>query len=179
MLFKSVALFSLPSQQREARAISQALSQELESMTLKAEKSEQNFSRMLRDAPIGMCMHRRDGHCVYVNDILLELLGMSKVNFFKAAEEGNAWREAVHEDDFETFNQTWAAAIETGKPMGLNSESNQHFFQMRFAGLRSVLSSVVIKMAIWSIFTSGSETFLRVSSWRNKSWLMRWRQKKI
>ncbi|THW14673.1 hypothetical protein D6D23_09290 [Aureobasidium pullulans] len=118
MLFKSVALFSLPSQQREARAISQALSQELESMTLKAEKSEQNFTRMLRDAPIGMCMHRRDGHCVYVNDILLELLGMSKVNFFKAAEEGNAWREAVHEDDFETFNQTWAAAIETGKPMG-------------------------------------------------------------
>ncbi|THW84192.1 hypothetical protein D6D15_09039 [Aureobasidium pullulans] len=117
LLFKSFALCSLPLEQRQAQEFSQALSQQLETMTVKAEISERNFTRMLRDAPIGMCMHRSDGHCVYVNDILLELLGMSRANFFKAAEEGIAWREAVHDDDFEAVNQTWTAAIETGKPM--------------------------------------------------------------
>ncbi|KAI5247473.1 hypothetical protein E4T43_01879 [Aureobasidium subglaciale] len=116
MLFKSVALFSLPMEQRESREISRALSQQLETMTMKAERSEQNFARMLRDAPIGMCMHRDDGHCVYVNDVCLELLGMSKVQFFKAAEVGLAWRDAVHDEDFEIFNQTWHTAIEKGTP---------------------------------------------------------------
>jgi PAS domain S-box-containing protein len=83
-------------------------------MTMKVEESEQNFSRMLRDAPIGMCMHREDGHCVYVNDVWLELLGMSKVEFYKAAEVGLAWRGAVHEEDFEAVNQIWISAIEKG-----------------------------------------------------------------
>jgi PAS domain S-box-containing protein len=114
MLFKSAALFSLPMEQRESKEISRALSQQLETMTMKAEESEQNFSRMLRDAPIGMCMHREDGHCVYVNDVWLELLGMSKVEFYKAAEVGLAWRGAVHEEDFEAVNQIWISAIEKG-----------------------------------------------------------------
>ncbi|KAH0095369.1 hypothetical protein KCU84_g16750, partial [Aureobasidium melanogenum] len=68
MLFKTAALFSLPTEQRESREIAKALSRQLETMTMKAEEIEQNFTRMLRDAPIGMCMHRDDGHCVYVND---------------------------------------------------------------------------------------------------------------
>lgn len=114
MLFKSAALFSLPTEHRVSRDVSRALAQQLETMTLKAEESEQNFSRMLRDAPIGMCMHREDGHCVYVNDVCLELLGMSKVEFYKAAEVGLAWRDAVHEEDFEAVNQIWISAIEKG-----------------------------------------------------------------
>lgn len=114
MLFKSAALFSLPTEHRASRDVSRALAQQLETMTLKAEESEQNFSRMLRDAPIGMCMHREDGHCVYVNDVCLELLGMSKFEFYKAAEVGLAWRDAVHEEDFEAVNQIWISAIEKG-----------------------------------------------------------------
>jgi PAS domain S-box-containing protein len=114
MLFKSAALFSLPMEQRASNEISQALTQQLETMTLKAEASEQNFTRMLRDAPIGMCMHREDGHCVYVNDVCLELLGMGKVEFYKAAEVGLAWRDAVHDDDIEVVNQIWSSAIEKG-----------------------------------------------------------------
>jgi PAS domain S-box-containing protein len=114
MLFKSSALFSLPMEQRASNEISQALSQQLESMTLKAEASEQNFTRMLRDAPIGMCMHREDGHCVYVNDVCLELLGMSKVEFYQAAEVGLAWRDAVHDDDIEIVDQIWSSAIDKG-----------------------------------------------------------------
>jgi PAS domain S-box-containing protein len=113
-LFKSAALFSLPMEQRASNEISQALTQQLETMTLKAEASEQNFTRMLRDAPIGMCMHREDGHCVYVNDVCLELLGMGKVEFYKAAEVGLAWRDAVHDDDIEAVNQIWSSAIEKG-----------------------------------------------------------------
>ncbi|KAH0149295.1 hypothetical protein KCU67_g11126, partial [Aureobasidium melanogenum] len=90
MLFKTAALFSLPMEQRESREIAKALSRQLETMTMKAEETEQNFTRMLRDAPIGMCMHRDDGHCVYVNDVYLELLGMSRAQFYKAAEVGLA-----------------------------------------------------------------------------------------
>jgi PAS domain S-box-containing protein len=114
MLFKSAALFSLPMEHRESKEISRALSQQLETMTLKAEASEQNFTRMLRDAPIGMCMHREDGHCVYINDICLELLGMSKVEFHKAAEVGLAWRDAVRDEDLDIVNQIWSSAIEKG-----------------------------------------------------------------
>lgn len=114
MLFKTAALFSLPMEQRESREIARALSRQLETMTMKAEETEQNFSRMLRDAPIGMCMHREDGHCVYVNDVCLELLGMSKAQFYKAAEVGLAWRDAVHDEDLETVNQIWSSAIDKG-----------------------------------------------------------------
>ncbi|KAK6003648.1 hypothetical protein QM012_009419 [Aureobasidium pullulans] len=114
MLFKTAALFSLPMEQRESREIAQALSRQLETMTMKAEETEQNFTRMLRDAPIGMCMHRDDGHCVYVNDVCLDLLGMSRAQFFKAAEVGLAWRDAVHDEDFEAVNQIWRSAIEKG-----------------------------------------------------------------
>jgi PAS domain S-box-containing protein len=114
MLFKSAALFSLPMEQRESNEISQALTQQLETMTLKAEASEQNFTKMLRDAPIGMCMHREDGHCVYVNDVCLQLLGMSKVEFHKAAEVGLAWRDAVRDEDLDIVNQIWTSAIEKG-----------------------------------------------------------------
>lgn len=114
MLFKTAALFSLPMEQRESREIAQALSRQLETMTMKAEETEQNFTRMLRDAPIGMCMHREDGHCVYVNDVCLELLGMSRAQFYKAAEVGLAWRDAVHDEDFEAVNQIWSSAIEKG-----------------------------------------------------------------
>jgi PAS domain S-box-containing protein len=99
-------------EQRESKEISRALSQQLETMTLKAEASEQNFTRMLRDAPIGMCMHREDGHCVYVNDVCLELLGVSKIEFHKAAEVGLAWRDAVHDEDLEVVNQLWSSAVE-------------------------------------------------------------------
>ncbi|KAG9855502.1 histidine kinase, partial [Aureobasidium melanogenum] len=114
MLFKTAALFSLPTEQRESRKIAKALSRQLETMTMKAEETEQNFTTMLRDAPIGMCMHRDDGHCVYVNDVCLELLGMSRAQFYKAAEVGLAWRDAVHDEDFEAVNQIWSSAIEKG-----------------------------------------------------------------
>ncbi|KAH0334330.1 histidine kinase, partial [Aureobasidium melanogenum] len=114
MLFKTAALFSLPTEQLESREIAKALSQQLETMTMKAEETEQNFTRMLRDAPIGMCMHRDDGRCVYVNDVCLDLLGMSRAQFYKAAEVGLAWRDAVHDEDFEAVNQTWTSAIEKG-----------------------------------------------------------------
>ncbi|KAI4726566.1 hypothetical protein E4T49_05605 [Aureobasidium sp. EXF-10728] len=114
MLFKSTALFSLPIEQRESREISRALTRQLETMTIKAQESEQNFTRMLRDAPIGMCMHRDDGHCVYVNDVCLELLDMTKAQFYKAAEVGLAWRDAVHDEDWEVVNRIWKSAIEKG-----------------------------------------------------------------
>lgn len=130
MLFKSAALFSLPSEQREAEEIARVLARQLETMTLKVEHSEQNFSRMLRDAPIGMCMQRgSDNYPVYVNDVCLELLGMSKASFYKAAEVGLAWRDAVVDEDFETVNQAWTAAIETGKPASaeFRVKSNREF----------------------------------------------------
>lgn len=114
MLFKSAALFTLPTEQRKYKDFSRELSRQLETMTIKAEASEQNFTRMLRDAPIGMCMHRNDGHCVYVNDVCLELLGLTKIQFFKAAEDGLAWRDAVHDEDLGIVNQIWDSAIEKG-----------------------------------------------------------------
>lgn len=116
LLFKSAALFSLPSEQRKIQEITSALSQQLQFVTSKAEKSEQNFTRMVHDAPIGMCMNRGDGHPIYVNDMYLELLGMSRSEFYRAAETGFAARDAIFEEDVQMVAYTWRTAMEQKSP---------------------------------------------------------------
>ncbi|KAJ9623695.1 hypothetical protein H2203_005957 [Taxawa tesnikishii (nom. ined.)] len=116
LLFKSTLLLSLPDEQRKAQEIVTALSQQLEIVTVKAEKSEQNFTRMLHDAPIGMCVHKSDGYPAYVNDTCLELLGMSRERFFQA-EIGSGWRDTVFDEDVEKLGLTWKAVIETREPV--------------------------------------------------------------
>lgn len=119
LLFKSAALFSLPLEQRRAQELTAALSQQLQSVTVKAERSEENFTRMVRDAPIGMCMNRGDGYPIYVNDMYLELLGLSRASFYRAAETGFAWRDVIFEDDIEAVNRRWESAIGDKKPAEL------------------------------------------------------------
>ncbi|KAL1304888.1 hypothetical protein AAFC00_003807 [Neodothiora populina] len=113
LFFKSTTLLSLPMEQRKAQEITAALSQQLGVATTKAEKSEQNFTRMVRDAPMGMCIHASDGYPLYVNDAYLRLLGVSRAEFYTATETGFAWRDAIYEDDLEKVDMVWATAMET------------------------------------------------------------------
>lgn len=115
LLFKSVTLFSLPLEQRRARELTTDLSHQLELATIKAEKSEKNFTSMVQNSPIGMCMDRNDGYPIYVNDMYLELMGMDRTDFYKVAKTGFTWRSALFKDDTDLIEETWRAAVNGGK----------------------------------------------------------------
>ncbi|TIA10946.1 hypothetical protein D6C80_07791 [Aureobasidium pullulans] len=115
LLFKSIALLSLPAEQRRANELTTALSHQLAVVTSKAEKSEKNFTEMVHHAPIGMCMDRGDGYPIYVNDMYLELLGMDRTTFYQIATAGFSWRSVVFKDDADSIEEMWWAAVMSGK----------------------------------------------------------------
>lgn len=115
LLFKSIALLSLPAEQRRANELTTALSYQLAAATSKAEKSERNFTEMVQHAPIGMCMDRGDGYPVYVNDVYLDLMDTDRTSFFEAAREGFAWRSACFQSKADTIEKSWWAAVNSGE----------------------------------------------------------------
>jgi PAS domain-containing protein len=115
LLFKSIALLSLPAEQRRANELSTALSYQLAAATSKAEKSERNFTEMVHHAPIGMCMDRGDGYPVYVNDVYLDLMGTDRTSFFDTARAGFAWRSADFQPNSEAIEESWWTAVKSGE----------------------------------------------------------------
>lgn len=115
LLFKSIALLSLPAEQRRANELTTALSYQLEAATSKAEKSERNFTDMVHHAPIGMCMDRGDGYPVYVNDVYLDLMDTDRTSFFDAARAGFAWRSACFQYKADTIEESWWTAVNSGE----------------------------------------------------------------
>jgi PAS domain-containing protein len=115
LLFKSIALLSLPAEQRRANELSTALSYQLAVATSKAEQSERNFTEMVHHAPIGMCMDRGDGYPVYVNDAYLDLIGTDRTSFFDAARAGFAWRSFDFQANADAIEESWSAAVKSGK----------------------------------------------------------------
>jgi PAS domain-containing protein len=115
LLFKSIALLSLPAEQRRANELSTALSYQLAVATSKAEKSERNFTEMVQHAPIGMCMDRGDGYPIYVNDVYLDFIGTDRTSFFDAARTGFAWRSFDFQRNADAIEESWSAAVKSGK----------------------------------------------------------------
>ncbi|KAI5195415.1 hypothetical protein E4T39_08238 [Aureobasidium subglaciale] len=111
LLFKSVALLSLPAEQRRANELLTAISHQLEVATSKAEKSEKSFTEMVHNAPIGMCMDRGDEYPIYVNDTYLDFMCADRESFFKAAKPGFSWRSTCFENTPRTVEGLWRSAI--------------------------------------------------------------------
>ncbi|THW23318.1 hypothetical protein D6D23_05698 [Aureobasidium pullulans] len=117
LLRKTAIFITLPEEQRKNEEITSALSDKLQVALLKAEKQEESYARMARQAPIGMYMLRPDGYPVFVNDAYLELHGTSRAQFYKNADEGLAWNPSVYEEDLELVNDMWRRTIEGKKPV--------------------------------------------------------------
>ncbi|TIA48566.1 hypothetical protein D6C79_04046 [Aureobasidium pullulans] len=117
LLRKTAIFITLPEEQRKKEEITSALSDKLQVALLKAEKQEESYARMARQAPIGMYMLRPDGYPVFVNDAYLELHGTSRAQFYKNADEGLAWNPSVYEEDLELVNDMWRRTIEGKKPV--------------------------------------------------------------
>jgi PAS domain-containing protein len=115
LLFKSIALLSLPAEQRRANELTTSLSYQLALATSKAEKNERNFTEMVHHAPIGMCLDRGDGYPVYVNDAYLDLLDIDRTSFDDAAKAGFAWRSADFESNADAIEESWWAAVKSGQ----------------------------------------------------------------
>ncbi|KAI4764447.1 hypothetical protein E4T52_03328 [Aureobasidium sp. EXF-3400] len=115
LLFKSIALLSLPAEQRRANELTTSLSYQLAVATSKAEKSERNFTEMVHHAPIGMCLDRGDGYPVYVNDAYLDLLDTDRTSFDDAAKAGFAWRSADFQRNADAIEESWWTAVKSGQ----------------------------------------------------------------
>lgn len=110
VIVKSVAIISLPEEQRRQRQFEEmnvALSQQLRITALKAEKNEETFTRMAQNAPFGMYMYSSDGTPKYFNDAYLKLIGLSRQDLLEEAEKGFAWRNTVYEPDLDFVLRTW------------------------------------------------------------------------
>ncbi|KAH0341930.1 histidine kinase, partial [Aureobasidium melanogenum] len=112
LISKAAALISLPEEQRRDQEkfeqINLALSQQLQIIALKAEKNEETFTRMARNAPFGMYMFDRDGNPKYVNNEYLRLIGLDRDTFEQAASRGLAWKDTIYEEDIDLAANIWA-----------------------------------------------------------------------
>ncbi|CAD0093465.1 unnamed protein product [Aureobasidium mustum] len=84
---------------------------------IEAEMQEDSYARMARQAPIGMYMLRPDGYPVFVNDAYLELHGVTRTQFYKAADDDLGWNPTVHEDDLKLVESMWLSTIEGRAPV--------------------------------------------------------------
>ncbi|KAI5199792.1 hypothetical protein E4T39_06034 [Aureobasidium subglaciale] len=117
MLRKSAIFVTLPEEQRRNEAITSALSDRLQVALVKAEKQEESYARMAKQAPIGMYMLRPDGYPIFVNDAYLALHGVSRAQFYKHADEGLGWNPTIYRDDLELVTSMWLATIGGRKPV--------------------------------------------------------------
>ncbi|KAI5197948.1 hypothetical protein E4T38_07780 [Aureobasidium subglaciale] len=117
MLRKSAIFVTLPEEQRRNEEITSALSDRLQVALLEAEKQEETYARMAKQAPIGMYMLRPDGYPISVNDAYLELHGVSRAQFYKNADEGLGWTPTIYPDDAELVTSMWLDTIGGRKPV--------------------------------------------------------------
>jgi two-component system sensor histidine kinase/response regulator len=82
----------------------QDISQRLESEKAIRE-SEELFRNLSSAAPVGIFVADKQGHCPYINQRGLEMIGLSE-----SEAGGLAWTQAVHPDDAERVSQEFAAA---------------------------------------------------------------------
>ncbi|KAL1305255.1 hypothetical protein AAFC00_002168 [Neodothiora populina] len=120
LILRFAAVISLPEEQRKDQLrfeeLNLALTQQLRITALKAEKNEETFMRMARNAPFGMYMYDPNGDPKFVNDSYLELLHMTRSELAEKAATGLAWRDTVYEEDAEFIAKTWQGLRDAKTP---------------------------------------------------------------
>ena len=74
-----------------------------------SESSESLFFSLTTRASVGVFATGTDGSCVYVNDRLCELTGLTVEESL-----GDGWTKALHPDDADRVREGWAAALAAG-----------------------------------------------------------------
>lgn len=79
---------------QELWTLNQDLALKLQISTSKVKKSEENFSRMARNAPFGMYIFDSDGTAVFLNDTWFKLSGFKdRADFDRVSAGGYFWRD--------------------------------------------------------------------------------------
>ncbi|KAH0006781.1 histidine kinase, partial [Aureobasidium melanogenum] len=117
LIRKSAIFITLPEEQKKTEAITSALSDKLRIALLEAEVHENSYARMARQAPIGMYSLRPDGYPVFVNDAYLELHGVSRAQFYKAANGDLGWNPTVYDEDLPLVESMWLNTISGTAPV--------------------------------------------------------------
>lgn len=106
LLSKAATFIHLPEKLEEANVALLNEVNRLHITKVKAEKNEDTFMRMAKNAPIGMYMFDTSGSVRFVNDAYLQLLSMERDVFMEKAQTGIAWFEAIYEEDVEYAKET-------------------------------------------------------------------------
>lgn len=121
ILLKSAALISLPFEHQRAQQISEdinsALSSQLRSMALQAERSEANFWRMAQSAPMGMFQFAADGKVVRVNDAYLEILGVPREDVDTWSGDQSQWASLIVPEDAHIPLKAWTDVVTQQAPV--------------------------------------------------------------
>lgn len=124
---KYAAIISLPEEQRQSKKFEElnlALTQQLRITALKAEKNEETFMRMSKNAPFGMYMYTTAGDPKFVNDSYLNLLSLTREEFAEKAATGLAWRDTVYHEDVELIARTWESLATAKTPTKVEYRMN-------------------------------------------------------
>ncbi len=73
-------------------------------------ESEEWFRTLSVAAPIGIFRTDREGRCVYLNQRLCEITGLSAENAL-----GFGWLSSIHPEDREQTARLWQAGVEMGR----------------------------------------------------------------
>lgn len=74
-------------------------------------ESEKLFRNLSLVAPVGIFRNASDGSYTFVNERLLEIMGLAEEQAL-----GRGWLKAVHSDDRPRVQKAWQKAIQTGQP---------------------------------------------------------------
>jgi len=72
-------------------------------------KSQQYYEELVAATPVGVIMTDVDGSCVFANDRMVQISGLSRDEFL-----GLGWRRIIHPDDRAAVVAGWTDAVATG-----------------------------------------------------------------
>ncbi|PNS19398.1 Hybrid signal transduction histidine kinase K [Sphaceloma murrayae] len=119
LLFRSATLHSLTAVERQNQEYTLALTHQLQILQVKAEKSANDFTAMVSNAPIGMCLIRADGFVAYANEMFSDLLNATVNHLGGFAQTDCPLREAVHENDVHIVTTKWTDMLKDAKALQL------------------------------------------------------------
>ncbi|KAL1302059.1 hypothetical protein AAFC00_002503 [Neodothiora populina] len=99
---RSCAIIDLPEARKRLEEANLALLDQLRITKVKAEKNEEAFKRMGRQAPAGMFIFAADGRPLYANEAYLNLFDLSNSKFYDDAQTDFVWGAALYEEDHQS-----------------------------------------------------------------------------
>jgi PAS domain S-box-containing protein len=96
-------------QQAELESTNDNFEQKVTERTAALRLSEERFRGLSKSSPVGIIQTDQEGNCIYANDRLLALAGVTLENAL-----GHGWTKSIHPADKAQLYSQWSTAAQTG-----------------------------------------------------------------